>query len=133
LMNFKVTSQGNKITLSGLNLQMTNWTWTMTVSVYKNSVSPTNLLWTAVGTNASNVSTFNVWLSTTVEVEGSMDFVVEVAWYIPVLNGQNNLTRSFKITDLNYLDMFQDGNTLLWSISSYTNMNLPLSAPNYTP
>lgn len=70
---------------------------------------------------------------TSTEVEGSMDFVVEVAGYVPVLNGTNNLTRSFKISDVSYLDMFQNGNLLLSTVSAYANMNLPLSAPNYTP
>lgn len=104
----------------------------MTVSVYKNSVSAANLLGTQSLVNANNISTGMVAITAT-EIEGSMDFVIEVAGYVPSLNGTNNLTRSFKITDLGYLDMFQNGNLLLNTVSSYTNMNLPLSAPNYTP
>lgn len=46
LMNFKVTSNGNKISLTGLSFTMNNGTGNMVLSIYKNSVSSANLLGT---------------------------------------------------------------------------------------
>jgi len=138
LMNFKVTSQGNMITLTGLNLQLTNVSWlqdTAIISVYKNSVSSSNLLATWIWTSwSNNVALYNINITPTeIDVGSSMDFIIEMVGYVPSLVWNNYLARGFKINNISYLDMFQDGNKLWTNIGSFTNINLPLNAPYYTP
>jgi len=133
LMNFKVTTAGNKVTLTGFSFTMTNGTGAMVLTIYKNSVSTANRLGTGdLDTWANNVGTFNVAIIPT-DVETTMNFIVEVEGYVPSLNNTTSLTRSFKITDLGYLDNFQNGTIFLNSLGGYANMNFPLSAPNYAP
>jgi len=105
----------------------------MVLTIYKNSVSTANRLGTGdLDTWANNVGTFNVAIIPT-DVETTMNFIVEVEGYVPSLNNTTSLTRSFKITDLGYLDNFQNGTIFLNSLGGYVNMNFPLSAPNYAP
>jgi len=126
VMEFSITAEENRTTLSGLDLTLAGFSGTALMQIYKNSTSSANLVYSGSVSNA----TTSINLDTAVEVAegGETTFIVEVQGFSPVLVGTSLYQkRVFSITDYAYVDHFQNGDVTLSSVANYVNVgDLPL-------
>lgn len=124
VMEYTVTADQERITVTDFDYTFAGLLGGETLNVYKNSVSPANL----VGTTAAANGNATLTLSQALEIQAgdSQRFIVQLAGYTPTANDP---IREFSIQGLNYLDMFQDGNLTVNDAEAYTNVgSFPLTS-----
>lgn len=140
LMNLNVKTNWNEIRLKSLKTYISSITldsWSvLTINVYKDTVSWSPI---AVGSITATSGGFNGTTSRQVDVNftdtnwyvvsagNTANLLLEVVWYNPYVNGSYAYAREFKVTDMSYNDVFQNGYNFVNTIASFTNVwTLPL-------
>jgi hypothetical protein len=135
LMNFTLKSNGNEVkvlTFASTISNVESWA-SVTITVYKDTVATANKVAESTATTIGSTNTANIILTWTVSGGYSVsngqtaNFIVEVAGYSPKTSNGYAYTREFKITDVSYNDVFQNGNLTVGSINAFVNVwTLPL-------
>jgi hypothetical protein len=119
LMAVKVKAIGNRVTLTGVTVSVTNDTDNaVTYGVSNSSYGGTPTLVTAAGTNGSTVLNFG---ANSPEIQAGQEYTIYISMtgYDATGTAGGFFDGEFRVSDASYLDMFQDGNLFVNSVANY--------------